>query len=333
MVDTVPENMKAVEIRDVGKNNTMAVVERPVPQPQSGELLVQVAATSVTRLDLFQRLGAYPVPPGASDILGLDIAGSVVALGPNVRGWSVGDVVCALVTGGGYAEYCTAAADVCLPVPKGLDMGEAAALPEPFFTVWRNVIERVGLKSGETLLVHGGSSGIGTTAIQLGANLGNRVFATAGNEQKCKVCEELGAERAFNYKEIDFVAAAREAAPAGVDVILDMVGQQYFQRNLELLNVEGRLVVIAFMSGFKSEINLATLMTKRLTLTGSTLRARSVEQKGKVVDAVKTHVWPLIEGGRVRPVVCEQFPLGEAAAAHRFMEASTHVGKLLLECS
>ncbi len=332
MVDTVPENMKAVEIRDVGKNNTMAVVERPVPQPQSGELLVQVAATSVNRLDLFQRLGAYPVPPGASDILGLDIAGTVVALGPNVRGWSVGDVVCALVTGGGYAEYCTAAADVCLPVPKGLDMGEAAALPETFFTVWSNVFERVGLKSGETLLVHGGSSGIGTTAIQLGANLGNRVFATAGNEQKCKVCEELGAERAINYNEEDFVAIVKEGTDGeGVNVILDVVAGDYVARNLEAMAVDGRVVNIATLGGSAVEFNYALVMVKRLTLTGSTLRARSVEFKKAIADALLTNVWPLIEKGQIRPVIHARFPLSRAADAHDVMQASTHIGKLVLE--
>ena len=328
-----PSTMRVIETGAPGVDDGLLLGERPVPEPAAGELLIRVAAAGVNRADIMQRRGNYPPPPGVSDILGLEVSGHVAEVGTDVSGWDVGDPVCALLAGGGYAEYCAVPAPQCLTPPTGVDLLEAAALPEATMTVWTNVFDRGRLTAGETLLVHGGSSGIGTMTIQLASTLGARVFATAGSAAKCAACEELGAERAFNYKETDFAAAAREAAPAGIDVILDMVGQQYLQRNLALLNVEGRLVVIAFMSGFKSEINLATLMTKRLTLTGSTLRARSVEQKGEVVEAVKTHVWPLIEGGRVRPVVCEQFPLEEAVEAHRLMEASTHVGKLLLVCS
>ena len=328
-----PSTMRVVEIRAPGGDDGLVLSERPTPHPAAGELLIRVAAAGVNRADIMQRCGNYPPPPGASDILGLEVSGHVAEVGADVIGWEIGAPVCALLAGGGYAEYCVVPAPQCLPPPTGVDLLEAAALPEATMTVWTNVFDRGRLAAGETLLVHGGSSGIGTMTIQLATAFGARVFATAGSDSKCAACEELGAERAFNYKKTDFVAAVRGAAPAGVDVILDMVGQQYLQRNLELLNAEGRLVMIAFMSGFKSEINLATLMTKRLTLTGSTLRARSVEQKRKVVEAVRTHVWPIIEDGRVRPVVCERFPLGAAAEAHRLMEASTHVGKLLLVCS
>ena len=332
MADAVPATMKAIEIRYPGKNNTLELVDRPTPQPQEGEVLVKVAATSANRLDLFQRLGAYPVPPDASDILGLDIAGSVVALGPGASGWSVGDDVCALVTGGGYAEFCPAAADICLPVPKGLDMGEAAALPETFFTVWSNVFDRVGLKSGETFLVHGGSSGIGTTAIQLGANLGNRVFTTAGTAEKCKVCTDLGAERAINYNEEDFVEIVKAATGGeGVNVILDFIAGEYVGRNLQALAVDGRVVTIATLGGAMAEFNYALVMVKRATLTGSTLRARSVEFKKAIADQLRAKVWPLIEAGKIKPVIHARYPLAKATEAHEVMQASTHIGKLVLE--
>ena len=332
MADDVPATMKAIEIQNPGKNNTLELVDRPTPQPQEGEVLVKVAATSANRLDLFQRLGSYPVPPDASDILGLDIAGTVVALGPGASGWSVGDEVCALVTGGGYAEYCPAAAEVCLPVPKGLDIGEAAALPETFFTVWSNVFDRVGLKSGENFLVHGGSSGIGTTAIQLAANFGARVFATAGTAGKCKACEELGAERAINYNDEDFAEIVTEATGgAGVDVILDVVAGSYVGRNLQALAVDGRVVTIATLGGATAEFNYPLVMIKRATLTGSTLRARSVEFKKAIADALRANVWPLIEAGKVKPVIHARYPLAKAADAHEVMQASTHIGKLVLE--
>ncbi len=332
MADAVPATMKAIEIQNPGKNNTLELVDRPTPQPQEGEVLVKVAATSANRLDLFQRLGSYPVPPDASDILGLDIAGTVVALGPGASGWSVGDEVCALVTGGGYAEYCPAAAEVCLQVPKGLDIGEAAALPETFFTVWSNVFDRVGLKSGENFLVHGGSSGIGTTAIQLAANFGARVFATAGTAEKCKACEELGAERAINYNDEDFAEIVTEATGgAGVDVILDVVAGAYVGRNLQALAVDGRVVTIATLGGATAEFNYPLVMVKRATLTGSTLRARSVEFKKAIADALRANVWPLIEAGKVKPVIHARYPLAKAADAHEVMQASTHIGKLVLE--
>ena len=332
MADTIPTSMKAIEIRNPGENNTLELVDRALPQPKEGEVLVKVAATSVNRLDLFQRLGTYPVPPGASDVLGLDIAGTVARRGSGVSEWNVGDKVCALVTGGGYAEYCTAAADNCLPVPKGLDMSQAAALPETFFTVWSNVFDRVGLKPGESFLVHGGSSGIGTTAIQLGANLGNRVFTTAGTAEKCKICEQLGAERAINYNEENFVEVIKAATDGeGINVILDYIAGDYVGRNLQALAVDGRVVNIATLGGATAEFNYALVMVKRLTLTGSTLRARSVEFKKEIADALRLNAWPLIEAGKITPVIHARYPLANAADAHDVMQASTHIGKLILE--
>jgi putative PIG3 family NAD(P)H quinone oxidoreductase len=257
------------------------------------------------------------------------VSGTVAALGEAVSGWQVGDQVCALLAGGGYAEYCAVPAPQCLPVPAGVDLVDAAALPEVTLTVWTNVFERGGLTSGETLLVHGGSSGIGTMAIQLASALGSRVFVTAGSSEKCAACEALGAERGFNYREVDFVEAVRSVA-GGVDVILDMVGGAYLDRNLGLLNLDGRLVIIALMSGARAEINLATLMRRRLIVTGTTLRARTIEEKGAVVDAVRQRVWPLVEARRVRPVIHQRLPLVRAGEAHRVMEDSTHIGKLLL---
>jgi len=332
MANTIPTSMKAIEIRNPGENNTLELVDRALPQPKEGEVLVKVAATSVNRLDLFQRLGTYPVPPDASDILGLDIAGTVVRRGSGVSDWNVGDKVCALVTGGGYAEYCTAAADNCLPVPKGLDMSQAAALPETFFTVWSNVFDRVGLKPGESFLVHGGSSGIGTTAIQLGANLGNRVFTTAGTAEKCKICEQLGAERAINYNEENFVEVVKAATDGeGINVILDYIAGDYVGRNLQALAVDGRVVNIATLGGVTAEFNYALVMVKRLTLTGSTLRARSIEFKKEIADALRLNAWPLIEAGKITPVIHGRYPLANAADAHDVMKASTHIGKLILE--
>ena len=307
------------------------VGERAVPAVGAGDVLIRVAAAGVNRADVMQRRGNYPPPPGASDVLGLEVSGTVAAVGEVVSSWRVGDAVCALLAGGGYAEYCAVPAPLCLPVPAGIEVVDAAALPEVVLTVWTNVFERGGLAAGETLLVHGGSSGIGTMAIQLACAFGSRVFVTAGSAEKCAACETLGAERALNYREVDFVEAARAAAgDGGVDVILDMVGQDYLQRNLELLNLDGRLVIIALMSGAQAEINLATLMRRRLFVTGSTLRARTLEQKTAVVNAVRERVWPLFETGRLRPVIHQRFPLSQAADAHRLMEASTHIGKLLL---
>ena len=330
-MEEVPSTMKAVELTEPGEPEVLAVGERAVPAVGPHELLVQVAAAGVNRADIMQRRGHYPPPPGASDVLGLEISGTVTAVGAQVSGWRAGAPVCALLAGGGYAEYCAVPARQCLPVPRGIALVDAAALPEVVLTVWTNVFERGRLAAGETLLVHGGSSGIGTMAIQLATALGSRVFVTAGSAEKCAACEALGAQGAVNYRDTDFVEAVRQAAgDGGVDVILDMVGQEYVQRNLGLLNVEGRLVLIALMSGATAQLNLATLMTRRLTVTGSTLRARTVEQKGAVADAVRNRVWPLIESGRVRPVIHRRFPLSQVAEAHRLMEASTHIGKLLL---
>jgi putative PIG3 family NAD(P)H quinone oxidoreductase len=278
-----------------------------------------------------QRLGRYPPPPGASDIPGLEVAGTIEEIGDAVDGWHVGDRVCALVAGGGYAEFCVAPGPQCLPVPRGLSFTAAAAVPETFFTVWTNVFERGRLAPGESLLVHGGSSGIGATAIQLARAFGSRVFATAGSPAKCAACEALGAERAINYHESDFVAVLREATGGrGVDVILDMVGGEYMPRNLELLALEGRLVQIATLGGIKAQINLVPLLQRRLTITGSTLRIRSVAEKGAIAAQLKERVWPLLESGRVAPVVHATFPLRAAADAHRVMEAGAHIGKLVL---
>jgi len=323
--------MIAIEIRAPGGPEVLVDVERPKPVPADGEVLIKVAAAGVNRPDVFQRLGRYPPPPGASDIPGLEVAGTIEQLGPQVRDWRVGDEVCALVAGGGYAEYCAAPAPQCLPAPRGLDLVAAAAIPETFFTVWTNVFARGRLQAAESLLVHGGSSGIGTTAIQLARARGSRVFATAGSAEKCAACERLGAERAINYREADFVAVTRELTGGrGVDVVLDMVGGEYFARNVEALAVEGRLVEIATLQGVKAELNIQTIMQRRLTVTGSTLRARPVADKGAIATALMQQVWPLIESGAVRPLIHATFPLRDAAEAHRVMESGVHIGKLVL---
>ena len=323
--------MIAIEIREPGEPDVLVPVERPIPTPGSGEVLIKVAAAGVNRPDLMQRRGRYPPPPGASDIPGLEIAGTVDRLGSDVSPWKVGDDICALVAGGGYAEYCVAPAPQCLPVPRGLDIVSAAAIPETFFTVWTNVFERGRLAAGESILIHGGASGIGTTAIQLARARGARVFATAGSPDKCAACERLGAERAINYKETDFLEAVRAATGGrGVDVVLDMVGGDYFPRNIDALAVEGRLVEIATLRGAKAEITIPTVMQRRLTITGSTLRARAVAEKGAIAQAVRTHVWPLVESGAVKPIIHQTFPLADAAAAHRVLEAGAHIGKVVL---
>lgn len=323
--------MRAVEIERPGGPEVLRITTRPTPRPGTGELLIRVAAAGVNRPDVLQRLGKYPAPPGVSDIPGLEVAGTVVETGPDVTAWKPGDLVCALLAGGGYAEYCVAPAPQCLPLPHGLDLVAAAAIPETFFTVWANVFERGHLTSGESLLVHGGTSGIGTAAISLARALGARVFATAGSIEKCRACEGLGAERAINYREEDFVGAIRESTGGrGVDLILDMVGGDYTPRNLETLAVEGRLVQIAFLKSPKVEVNLAVVMQKRLTITGSTLRPRSVAEKGAIADALRRRVWPLLEAGTVRPVIHSTFPLVAASDAHRLMESSLHIGKIVL---
>jgi len=323
--------MTVIEIREPGGPDVLVAAERPKPAPGRGEVLIKVAAAGVNRPDVLQRLGKYPPPPGASDIPGLEVAGVVELVGAGVHGWEKGDEVCALVSGGGYAEYCAAPAPQCLPVPRGMDLVAAAAIPETFFTVWTNVFERGRLQAGESILVHGGSSGIGTTAIQLARAFGARVFATAGSAKKCAACERLGAERAINYHETDFVAAVREATNGkGVDVVLDIVGGEYVKRNIDALAVEGRLVQIGTLGGAKAEINMIPVLQRRLTITGSTLRARSVAEKGAIAAALRERVWPLLELRRVAPVIEATFPLARAAEAHRVMEAGEHVGKLVL---
>ncbi len=325
------ETMRFVEISAFGGPQVLREARGPVPVPQHGEVLVRVVAAGVNRPDVVQRQGFYPPPPGASPVPGLEIAGEVVATGPGCMRWRVGDAVCALVAGGGYAEYATAPEAQCLPVPRGLSACEAATLPETAFTVWSNVFERGALARGELLLVHGGSSGIGTMAIQLAKARGARVVATAGSAAKCAACRELGADVAVNYREADFVAAVKEAsAGRGADVILDMVGADYMQRNIRAAAEEGRIVQIAFLNGSKAELDLMPLMLKRLVLTGSTLRARPAAFKATLARAIEQNVWPLVESGRVRPVIAREFPLAEAAGAHALMESSAHVGKIVL---
>jgi len=327
----VPLEMTVVEIAAPGGPEQLITARRPVPQAGAGEVLVRVAAAGVNRPDVMQRQGRYPPPPGASDIPGLEIAGEIVALGPEVAGVGLGDKVTALLAGGGYAEYAVAAAPLCLPIPGALSVVEAAALPETYFTVWTNLFERGGCKAGESVLIHGGTSGIGTTAIQLATAFGARVFATAGSEGKARACERFGAARGIDYRTEDFVEIIRQQTGGkGVDLILDMVGASYLARNLEAAAVEGRLVVISLIGGARAEINLNTIMSKRLTLTGSTLRARTVAQKAAVADAVRRNVWPLLSAGRVRPIIHATFPLAEASEAHRLMETSTHIGKIVL---
>ncbi len=331
MTDALPATMTAIEIREPGGPEVLVPATRPVPEAGPGEVLIEVAAAGVNRPDIQQRLGKYPPPPGASDIPGLEVAGAVVALGPGVEEIAMGGRVMALVTGGGYAQYCAAPVPQCLPIPEGLSAVEAAGMPETFFTVWTNVFDRGRLQAGESLLVHGGSSGIGTTAIQLARAFGARVFATAGSAEKCKACEDLGAERAINYREEDFVEAVKAATGGkGVNVVLDMVGGGYIQRNISVLAPDGRLCHIAFLGGSKAEVDFLPMMLKRITISGSTLRTRSVEFKGAIARNLKDKVWPLVEAGKVKPVVHETFALTEAAAAHRLMESSRHIGKIVL---
>ena len=330
----LPETMKVVEISEPGGPDKLVMAERPVPKPGLGEILIKVVAAGVNRPDVAQRQGNYAPPHGASDLPGLEVSGTVVALGSGVSEWAVGDEVCALTPGGGYAEYCATPAAHALPVPAGIRLLEAGAMPETFFTVWTNVFDRGRLQAGERFLVHGGSSGIGTTAIQLANVLGARVFTTAGTQEKCKVCEDLGAERAINYREKDYVAVLRDLTDGeGVDLILDMVGGDYFSRNLAALNTEGRLVQIAFSAGPKTEVNLVPILMKRLTVTGSTLRPQSNQAKAEIADGLRRTVWPLVEAGRVKPVMHATFPLNEAAKAHQMMEDGDHIGKIVLQVS
>jgi NADPH:quinone reductase len=328
---SIPLEMNVIEIAAPGGPEQLKLAQRPVPRPGDEEVLVRVAAAGVNRPDVMQRQGRYPPPPGASDLPGLEIAGEIVALGPKVSTLSVGDKVTALLAGGGYAAYAVAAAPLCLPIPDGISMAEAAAIPETFFTVWTNLFDRGRCKAGDVVLIHGGTSGIGTTAIQLAAAWGARVFATAGSDDKARVCEKLGAVRGINYRTEDFVEVMRaETQGQGVDVILDMVAGSYVARNLDIAALEGRVVVISLLGGAKAEINMGLILTKRLTLTGSTLRARTVAQKAQVAAAVRKNVWPLLASGRVRPVIHATFPLADASDAHRLMETSNHIGKIVL---
>jgi len=328
---TMPTQMRAVEIASPGGPDVLVPAERPVPVPKPQEILVKVAAAGVNRPDVLQRLGKYTVPADASDLPGLEIAGEIAACGADVTRWRPGDQVCALVHGGGYAEYCVTPEVQALPVPKGLSMAEAAALPETFFTVWSNVYDRAHLAPGETLLVQGGSSGIGTTAIQMAAAMGNRVFATAGSDEKCAACVKLGAEKAINYRTQDFVAEVMAATGGkGVDVILDMVGGDYVPRELKCLADEGRLAFIAVLGGWNTELDISAVMGKRLTLTGSTLRPRAVAFKGAIAKSLRENIWPLVEAGQIKPVIYKTFPLAEAREAHRLMETSQHIGKIVL---
>ncbi|MFW5654824.1 MAG: NAD(P)H-quinone oxidoreductase [Roseicyclus sp.] len=324
----MPETMRAIEIAGPGGPDVLRPTTRPVPVPMAGQILIEVDHAGINRPDALQRAGSYAPPPGASDLPGLEAAGIVARVGPGVSRWKEGDAVTALLPGGGYAEYALTHQDHALPVPKGMAMREAAALCETFFTVWSNVFQRGGLRAGERFLVHGGSSGIGTTAIQLARHFGARVFATAGSAEKCAACEGLGAERAINYREEDFVSILR--AEGGADLILDMVGGDYLPRNVKALAEDGRLVQIAFLKGPKVELNFAQVMARRLTITGSTLRPQSDAAKADIAAALATHVWPLLEAGRIAPVMDEVFPLEEAARAHARMEASAHIGKIVL---
>lgn len=328
---SLPQSMTAIAVREPGGPDVLVAREQPVPTPGNGEILVKVAAAGVNRPDILQRQGHYPPPKGATEIPGLEIAGEVVRIGPGVTRWQIGDQVMALVVGGGYAEYCLAFASHTLPVPPKLSVIEAAAIPETFFTVWHNVFERGRLAAGETLLVHGGSSGIGTTAIQLGKAFGARVIVTAGTAEKCDACRRLGADLAINYKAEDFVALSKQATQGrGVELILDMVGGDYVGRNYEAAAVEGRIVQIAFQASSKVTLDLMRLMLKRLTHTGSTLRARAVDDKAAIARAVERHVLPLLTSGRVKPPIDSTFPLGQANAAHARMESGKHIGKIVL---
>lgn len=327
----LPSTHHVVEITTPGKPEVLQIRSRDLPLPKSGEVLIRVAAAGVNRPDVLQRLGKYPVPPGASDLPGLEVAGTVVQLGEGVTEWKIGDAVCALTPGGGYAQHCIAPASNCLPVPKGMSLIEAASLPETYFTVWSNVFDRGALKPGETFLVQGGSSGIGVAAIQIVHAMGNRAFATAGTAEKCAACEKLGAERAINYKAEDFVAAAKALTDGkGVDVILDMVAGDYVPREIQALADDGRLVIIATLGGSKATVDVMEIMRRRIVLTGSTLRPRPVAFKAAIARALREKVWPLIEAARIKPVIFATFPLEEAAKAHALMEKGEHIGKIVL---
>lgn len=324
--------MKAIEIVQPGAPDVLQLCNKPVPSLKPGEVLIRVHAAGINRPDVLQRMGHYPVPPGASDLPGLEVAGEIVDGDLSGSELKKGDFVCALVQGGGYAEYCSAPLQQCLPVPKGLSLAEAASLPETFFTVWSNVFDRAHLAGTETLMVQGGTSGIGVTAIQIATALGHEVFATAGTEEKCRACEALGASRGINYKTEDFVEVIKaETNGKGVDVILDMVGGNYVEREIGCLADDGRIALIALLGGAKATVDLGQILRRRLTVTGSTLRPRSIEFKARIAEQLYRHVWPLIEVGKIRPVIYKAFPLADAAKAHALMESSTHIGKIILE--
>lgn len=324
--------MRAIEITQPGAPDVLQLCERPLPVPKAGEVLIKVHAAGINRPDVFQRLGKYPVPPGASDLPGLEVSGEIVDGDLEGSGFARGDLVCALVQGGGYAEYCTAPVLQCLPIPDGLTPLEAATLPETYFTVWSNVFDRARLAEGETLLVQGGSSGIGVTAIQVATALGHRVFATAGSADKCRAVEALGAERGINYRDDDFVAVLKELTGGkGVDVILDMVAGDYVAREIDCLADDGRLVVIALLGGARADLDMGQVLRRRLTITGSTLRPRPVAFKAAIARQLREQVWPLFAQQKIKPVIHHVFPLHEAAAAHTMMESSTHVGKIVLQ--
>lgn len=324
--------MRAIEITQPGAPDVLQLCDRPMPVAKPGEVIIKVHAAGINRPDVFQRTGNYPVPPGASDLPGLEVAGEIVDGDLGDSGFAKGDMVCALVQGGGYAEYCAAPVEQCLPVPKGMSAVEAASLPETFFTVWSNVFDRGHLSQGETLLVQGGTSGIGVTAIQLAAAMGHRVFATAGSDDKCRACEDLGAERGINYRSEDFVEVVKAATGGkGVDVVLDMVAGDYLPREINCLADDGRIVIIALLGGAKANVGLGDVLRRRLTITGSTLRPRPVSFKAAIAAKLRENVWPLLESGKIKPVIYKTFPLAEAAQAHTLMESSTHVGKIVLE--
>lgn len=326
---TLPTSMQCIEIAEAGGPEVLTPGTRAVPELEANQVLIKVTAAGINRPDVFQRQGGYPPPPGASDIPGLEVSGEVMACGAEVEDIQVGDPVCALLSGGGYAQYAIAEASLCLPVPGALSCQDAAALPETCFTVWHNVFERAGLQSGEVFLVHGGTSGIGTTAIQMARAFGARVFATAGSAEKCQVCLDLGAEQAFNYHEQDFVAGIK-AASGGANVILDMIGGDYIQKNIRACAFQGRIVSIAFLRGSKAEVDFNPVMLKQLVLTGSTLRSQPVTNKARIAAALREQVWPLLADGAIKPLIHATFPLNQASDSHRLMESNAHIGKILL---
>lgn len=331
-MSTLPATMRYVAAREPGAADVLAIAEAPVPKPRAGEVLIRVAYAGVNRPDVIQREGKYPPPPDASPIIGLEVSGTIAAVGDGVDSWRVGEAVCALTPGGGYAEYCVAPAGHCLAPPRGLPLLEAAGLCENYFTVWHNVFERGRLASGETILIHGGSSGIGLAAIQLAKAFGAKVITTVGSDEKAAVCQSLGADHAINYRSSDFAAeVAAITAKRGVEVVLDMVGGDYIAKNLRCLAIEGRLVIIAFLHGSKADVDWMPIMLRRLTVTGSTMRASPAARKNAIAQSLRERVWPLFEAGRLKPVIYRVFPLAEAAAAHALMESSRHIGKIILE--